>query len=494
MERPIRDLSEKASGAVPPELSPSADQTRQIDEQGHPEPASQPTAGRRSAMFWVAVVVSVLVALAGLIALGILPRLEKRNQLVEHTKEQTAALPTVSVVLAQRSPAIEEFSLPGSTQAIQDAPIYARVDGYLKQRYVNIGDHVHKGQILADIDTPELDKQVQAAESAVEQADANLDTAKQSLEKAVADNRSAVANVAKAKTDLQFFETELGRYKLLAKQGAVSLEDRDSRVQAYNGGMATLDALTATERASNANVNSARAAVHVAQAAVDRARAQAQQYEATRSFKKVTAPFDGIVTRRNVDAGALITSGSNSNNTLLFEIAKTDVLRVFVYAPEQFVPYMHEKEQAKLNFQEYARRDFVGEVTNVSGGVDPQSRTLEVEIHVPNPDHLLMPGMYASVKFQAPAQVRLPIVPATTLQTRADGAFIYTVDSTEHVHMHKVEIARDFGGQFEVSRGIAIGDQVIVSPSDNIVEGMSVKAIQAPGQASPNSNKTAARD
>jgi len=426
----------------------------------------------------VALVLSI-VALIVLVAFGALPRIFQQRALVVHTDTELAQAPYVSVTIAKPSPAIEEFTLPGNTQAIQDAPIYARVDGYLRSRYANIGDHVHAGEILADIDTPELDQQVQAAASAVEQARANLDSARQSYHKAVADEHTAEANVRKAKTDLQYFSTELDRYKHLEQQGAVSTEDRDSRLQAYNAGVATLDAAAEAVKSAQASVNSSRAAVNVAQAAMDAAQAQHDQYEATRSFRKVRAPFDGVVTQRNVDAGALITAGSNSSNSLLFEVAKTDILRVFVYVPEQYVSYIHAGEQALLNFDEYQGQDFVGIVSNVSGGIEPVSKTLQVEIHVPNPDHRLLPGMYAQVHFEFPAQMRLPIVPATTVQTRADGLYMYTVDKDNRVQMHKVDIGRDLGGQFEVAKGIAMGDKVIVNASDQLRDGMLVKSVMA---------------
>jgi RND family efflux transporter MFP subunit len=427
-----------------------------------------------------------IVALCALIAFGALPRIIQQKLLVDHTKAEMAEAPYVSVVKAQPGAPIEEFTLPGTTQAIQDAPIYARVDGYLRDRYVNIGDIVHTGQVLADIDTPELDQQVAAAASAVEQARANLDNAQQALDKAKADEVTAAANVQKAKTDLQYYTAELGRYKELSQEGAVSYEDRDTKLQAYNGGVATLDALTWALKSAQATVKSATAAVHVAQAAMNAAQAQHDQYEATRSFKKVRAGFDGVVTQRNVDAGALITSGSNSSNTLMFEIAKTDVLRVFVYVPEQYVEFIRQGEQAILNFQEYQDHDFVGLVANVSGGVDPTSKTLQVEIHVKNSDHKLLPGMYAQVRFQCPAQIRLPVVPATTVQTRADGEFMYTVDSAKHLHMHKIEIGRDLGGFFEIARGITPGDIVVINPSDQLREGMLVNTIVAPVEMNKN--------
>jgi RND family efflux transporter MFP subunit len=423
-------------------------------------------------------IVCATIIISALIVFGALPRITQERALVDHTKQQVGQAMSVSVVQAQPGPAIETFTLPGSTEAIQDAPIYARVNGYLHQRYANIGDVVKKGQILADIDTPEVDQQVSAASSNVEQAKAALDNAKEALTKSQADERTASSNVTKAKTDLDYAADEDRRYKELAKQGAVSLEDEDTRHQTYNDAMSTLDGAQSAQRSAHASVNSARAAVHVAQASLNAVQAQLQQFRATQSFKRVVALFDGVVTRRNVDAGALITSGSNSSNSILFEIAKTDVLRVIVYVPEQYVPYIKDGENAHLRFQEYANREFDGTIANVSGGVDPTSRTLQVEIHIPNSKHELLPGMYAQVSFQAPKKVRLPVVPATTLQTRADGGFMYTVDQNNIVHMHKVEIARDLGGQFEVMRGIGIGDLVIVSPSDRLQEGMTVTPVK----------------
>ncbi|MBI2811624.1 MAG: efflux RND transporter periplasmic adaptor subunit [Candidatus Melainabacteria bacterium] len=434
---------------------------------------------KRSNLPWVFGTIAIVVLL-GLIAFGALPRIFQQQALIQDTKKQNSESPSVSVTVAQPGASIEEFVLPGSTQAIQVASIYARVNGYLDQRFANIGDHVSAGQVLATIDTPEIDQQVQAADSAVQQASAQVENARETQLKAQADMRTVAANVRKGQTDLQFYTAEVKRYTGLAKQGAVSLEDRDSHIQQYNGAVATLESLNEAERSAKATYNSAAAAVKAAQSALDTSKAQLKQVTATRSFKKVTAPFSGIVTKRNVDAGALITSGSNNSNAILFEVAKTDVLRVFVYVPEQYVPYVHSGEKAFLNFPEYPRQDFVGTVTNVSGGLDETSKTLQVEIHVPNQDHVLMPGMYAKVRFQAPSTLRLPVVPASTLQTRADGSFVYVVDANNVVHMHKLEVGRDLGGQFEVSKGVNTGDKVIISPQDTISDGMKVEPVLAP--------------
>lgn len=434
---------------------------------------------KKSVLPWIIGTI-VVVVLIGLIAFGALPRISQQQTLIQDTKKQISEAPSVSIVVAQPGEAIQEFVLPGSTQAIQVAQIYARVNGYLNERFANIGDQVKAGQVLATIDTPEIDQQVQAAESAVQQARAQVENAKETQVKAQADMRTVAANVRKGQTDLQFYTAEVTRYAGLAKQGAVSLEDRDSHVQQYNGAVATLESLNEAERSARATFNSAAAAVRAAQSALDTAKAQHQQIEATRSFKKVTAPFSGIITKRNVDAGALITSGSNNSNSILFEVAKTDMLRVFVYVPEQYVPYIHQGEIAKLTFPEFPRQDFEGTVTNVSGGLDETSKTLQVEIHVPNQNHKLLPGMYAKVRFQAPSTMRLPVIPASTLVTRADGQFVYIVDNNNVVHIKKLDVGRDMGGQFEVANGVNDGDRVIISPQDFIMDGMKVNPVVAP--------------
>jgi RND family efflux transporter MFP subunit len=453
-----------------------------IDSKKHDLPVGRETLTPNNKQMKIKPVVLVLflAILGGAIAFGAIPRILQQQELVGHTHSQLAEATSVSYVIASPSPALEEFTLPGSTQAIQDAPIYARVNGYLSKRFVDIGDLVHKGQIMAEIDTPELDQQVQGASSAVEQAKANLDNTVEAVKKAEADAVSAAANVQKAKTDLEYYTAELQRYKELVKQGAVSVEDHDTRLQAYNSGVATYDSLIAAQNSAKASVSSAKAAVHVAQAAMAAAQYQHDQYNATRQFKTVKAPFDGIVVRSPIDAGSLITAGSSTTDTLIFEIAQADVIRTYVYVPEQYIPYIHLNEEVRLNFQEYPGIDFIGKVTNVSGGVNLDSKSLQVEVHIPNYDHKLLPGMYAQAHFEAPSVVRLAVVPSTTVQTRADGLFVYTVDDQKRVHMHKLEIGRDLGGKVEALKGIAVGDKVIVNPSDDIQDGLLVNPVAAP--------------
>jgi RND family efflux transporter MFP subunit len=415
--------------------------------------------------------------LGTLIAFGAVPRYFQHEALINHTQAQLSQAPAVSYVIAQPSEAVQEFVLPGSTEPIQRARVYSRVDGYLRLRNINIGDRVHKGQVLAEVATPDLDKQVQAADNSVKQAQSNLTNAEEGLKKAQFDERTAEANVKKAKSDMEFSRLEFARYDGLAKTGAVSNEQRDTQLTNYKGAASTLESSEQAQRSAAAAVKVAAAAVKSAQAAVGVAQSTRDQYAATQGFKEMKAKFDGVVTVRNVDPGALITSGSTSTNTILFELAKIDVLRIFAYVPEQYITAVHVGQTARLTFQAFPNESFLGTVTYVAGGLDDTNRTLQVEIHVPNDNGRLMPGMYAQVHFQSPSPVRLPIIPGSAVQFISNGCFVYTVDNNNRVHRHKVEVAKDLGGQVEISNGVAIGDKVIVTPPDDVVDGAQVNPV-----------------
>jgi RND family efflux transporter MFP subunit len=432
---------------------------------------------RRSGGRKIVLLILFVAILGALVAFGGLPRYFQQQSLIKKKQEQLSKSVSVSYVVAAPAPALEDFVLPGATQAIMDAPVFARVNGYISKLYVNIGDQVHTGEILADVDTPEVDKQVQAASDSVRQAKFNLDNAKELLSRAQSDSHTAAANTQKAKTDLAFAKVEYDRYVQLVQQGAVSKEDTDTRLTNYNGAVSTLQGMTSSESSAQAAIRSATAAVQVAKAAMEAAQSQHDQFAASQSFKEVRAPFDGVVTKRNVDQGALVTSGSNTGNTVLFEIAKIDVLRIFVYIPEQFVASVHDGQEAKLVVASHPDQTFTATVAYIAGGLDNGSRTLQAELHIQNKNHGLLPGMYAQVHFQAPSSKSMAIVPGSALQTRADGGFVYTVDDQQRVHMHKVKIEKDLGGQVEISSGISVGDKVVISPSDDIVEGVLVNPV-----------------
>lgn len=453
-----------------------------------PEPTGNATSGIRVLSILVGL---LLVALfSSLFALGAIPRIQS-NQIISARKtKQLEKTPSVSFVEAQAVPSIQQIRLPGAAEAILDAKVYARVDGYLKSRYVNIGQTVKKGQLLAEIDTPELDKQVLSARSNVNQAEAQLLAAREALIKAQTDEHTAASNVQKARTDLKFAGVQYERYKGLVKEGAVSREAGDSRETDYNGARATLQSALSQQKSASASIKQSEAAIEVAKAAVETARSQLSQYLATQEFKRVKAPFSGTVIHRNVDPGALITSGSDSNNSTLFEIANTDTLRVFVYVPEQHVSSIKVGQDALLAFQAFPSEKFKGKVTYIAGGLDPRSKTLQVEIHLLNPTHRLMPGMYAQVSFQTNVKELVALVPGSAIQSRAEGTLVYVVDDKNLVHLKKVEIRRDLGDQVEITSGIDIGDRVVISPSYEIQDGVSVDPVQLKRKPSTESKES----
>ena len=421
-----------------------------------------------------------VIAIGALVVWGAWPRIMQRESLLTQKKEQLLQAQSVSYVVAAPAPPILEFVIPGATQAILDTPIYARVDGYIRQGYANLGDRVHAGQVLAEIDTPELDNQVQTAASNVEQAKASLENAKQALDKAQHDKTTASANLRKTKADLTLAVAEYNRYKLLALQGAVSLEELDTRLSNYNGGIATVQAALGSEQSALAAVKSATAAVRASEASLHSMQSQYDQICSTRAFKRVTAKFDGVVTKRNVDQGALVSSGSNSSNTVLYQVANVDVLRVFAYVPEQYVSAVHLGATTGLSFQAFPGQKFTGKVIYVAGGIDPDSRTLQVEIHVPNQDHKLLPGMYAQIKFQEPSTSNIGIIPASAVETTAGGAFVYVIDQNNRLRRTPIQIAVDLGGRIAVDKGVRPGDKVVVSISDDILDGALVNPVLLP--------------
>jgi RND family efflux transporter MFP subunit len=477
MERHIAE-SAHGAGSKPPSQLPG-EQLEPIVVHGH-QPDVEDVAKPLLPMVKIALVTVPIVILVALIGLGALPRYFQGQTLLLDKKEELSQATSVSYLVAQPSPAVQEFALPGATEAILTAPLYARVNGYLQLRNVNIGDSVKTGQLLAEIETPELDKQVQSADNTVKQNRANLDNAQQAFKKAQADQRTAAANVEKSKSDLAYAKLEYARYQQLSSTGAVSIEDSDTRLTNYKGALSTLSATEQTEKSAAFQVQVTAASIKAAQAALDAAQDTRDQYAATRGFQQVRAPFSGIITARNVDPGALITSGSSSTNTMLFSLAKTDVLRLFVQVPEQYIPEIHVGQQAGLSFQAYPNERFTGTVTYVAGGLDPASRTLQVEIHIPNDKHRLLPGMYAQVFFNAPSRLRLAIVPGDAVQFVAGGIFAYIVDDSKHVHMHKVQLARDMGDKVEILKGISVGDKVVVNPPDGLVDGCPVNAVELP--------------
>ena len=307
---------------------------------------------------------------------GYLP-LEKRDSTVQaEAAKREKALPRMEVMLIGRAPKESGVTLPGTMQAITEAPL-PRADGFLKSRSVDIGDHVRNGQVLAIIDAPELDHQIHQAQAAIDQALAAVDQAEAAVEQ-------AQANLTRGKTELELARVTAERYKTLTAQGVVSKQDNDQYQAQFVAQSANLQAL---EKALTAQQSS----VVAAKGTVSGARANLARLEEVRSYLTVKAPFDGIVTQRNVDIGALVSNGT----TLLFRMAQIGTLRTFINVPQIGANGVHVGQPASLTLNNFPGRTFHGTVARTANSLDPTSRTMLTEIDVPNPAGELFPGMYA---------------------------------------------------------------------------------------------------
>jgi RND family efflux transporter MFP subunit len=362
----------------------------------------------------------LLVALV-LAVWGVASRVYSRNELGKETAEQ--AVPVVIVQKPALSPPAEDLVLPGSVQAFVEAPIFARTSGYLRTWYTDIGDAVKKGQLMAEIDTPEVDQQLR-------QSEADLATAK------------ANANLAHS-TDVRW-------QGLLANQ-AVSQQDADTRA-----GEAT---------ASQAQAASAQANV-----------ARLHELE---SFKRIVAPFDGVVTARNTDIGALITAGQTAGNAL-FRVADTGKLRIYIDVPEPYAPQTKPGIEVQLRFNEHPGEDYPARLVRTARALDPTLRTLRVELQVDNSRGELFPGAYTEAHFKLPGSTSTLRVPVTALIFRSQGLQIATVGSDNKARLRSIVQGRDFGTSVEVLSGVSADDQVVINPPDSLSDGGTVRVAPPP--------------
>jgi len=382
-----------------------------------------------------------------LLALGIVPRVRRAAELSATVEVSQSRPLAVSVVVPRPAPATTDLDLPGNIQATQETPIYARVDGYVRQWYADIGDRVKGGQVLAEIDTPELDQQVSQAEAAVSQARASLAQTEASLQQ--------------TKTNLELARISAERWTALLADGAVARQDVDERQSQYDAARASTDAAQANVDATRANVAASTANL--------------QRLQALTSFKKVVAPYSGIVTARTVDRGALITAGSGTTSPPLFKIAEIDRLRIFVNVPQTFVRSIAPGLEAKIVVREFPGRVFAGKVSRDASALDPASRTLLTEVLVPNTDLTLKPGMYAQVRFSVVGPDPPVLIPATALVIRGEGPQVVVVRQGDTAHYQKVELGRDLGATVEVISGLSGDERLIVNIPDGLKEGITVR-------------------
>jgi RND family efflux transporter MFP subunit len=371
----------------------------------------------------VALVVALVIAVA---VEGIWHRHSQEKAVTAWT--DVAAIPTVDIVHPAKGAPGQQIVLPGDVHAWYDAPLYARVNGYLKNWYFDFGAQVKKGQVLADIETPEIDAQLTAAK-------AKLDAA------------SAAVKVRDA--EAQFAKTTFARWQD-SPRGAVSVQEQEAKQADYESAVARL--------------NAAKADVAVAQADVDR-------LESLESFKQVVAPFDGVVTARETDIGALINAGSAGNARELFRVADTHKVRVYVKVPQRLAGNIPLGLTAELRLPQYPGRVFAAKATTTSRSVNTSSRTLLVELQADNPDGLLQPGSYVEAQLNLPSDPNTMLIPTSALLFRQHGLELAVVDSDGKIELKKVTLGRNLGVQVEVLQGLMPTDRIVNSPPDSLGTG-----------------------
>lgn len=388
-----------------------------------------------------AVALTVTGLLTVLFLVGLLPRLHRERALRAETAAASEVRPRVNAALPRRVPTGAAASLPGSVEPRRETTVFARTSGYVKRRLVDIGDKVTEGQLLAELETPEIQQDLLQAQAALAEAESAR---------------------AQAKSALDFARTSLDRSSALVTQGLSSQQDLDLKRAAFDTG--------------NNGIRSADATIRSRQATVKRL------VELT-AFARVTAPFAGTITSRSVEVGALVTAGNGAGQAM-FKVADVDTLRVVVSVPQTYAPLIRVGEDAQVSVREYPGRSFAGKITRATGALDPVTRTMQTEIDVPNGDHALLPGMYAQASLHLAAAHPPLLVPATALLLGAEGTAVLVVGADSRVRRKKIMIEGDYGADLGVAEGVDPDDRVVSNPSERLAEGVEVEVVSPPAAAS----------
>ena len=413
---PVHEEGAPGSDTVPDDIS----ETEDAPVATHFEPGTE--RGVKRAVILVVIVLAVAFVLVHVL------RFVHRRALTNETRAASATAPPVDVVVARPVTGVQELVLPGQTAAWFESTIYARVNGYVRRWYVDIGDHVTRGQLLASIETPDLDAELAAARAQL---------------------KTSQALVVARQAERAFAKTTNERWSG-APKGVVSEQERESK---------------------KADFDTAAARLYAAEAQVAQDSSRVAQYSAFAAYKQVRAPFDGTITQRRIDIGNLVTAGSSSTTTSLYQMTQNDPLRIFVDAPQSAVgDLMKPGLPVDVTTENMAGRHFTGQVTRTSEAVDPKARTFRVEIDLPNEDMALRPGMYVRTAFKLPGAGTVQ-VPASAMLFRPDGPHAAVVGADQKVHFAPVSIARDDGSTLEIGTGLQSGDKVVLNISNQVSEG-----------------------
>jgi RND family efflux transporter MFP subunit len=379
---------------------------------------------------WLAIS-ALLAALAALFVATMMPRWRAKAELENSARDQR---PVVSVISPERTGDGAGLVLPGSTQAIQETTINARTNGYIRRWLADIGAKVEAGQLLAEIETPEVDQE--------------LDQAR--------------ANLAQAAANLELARATWRRWQELLQKKVVSAQEFDEKKSGFDARQADLNA----------------------------AKANVKRLEDLQAFQKIVAPFAGIITARYIDNGTLVAAGSIGQNAALFRIAQTDPLRIFVSVPQTYARSISPGQTATVSFTEITEKTFPATVVHTTGAIDPASRTLLTDLQVPNADGQLLPGTYAEIRFALPQDGRTLVIPGNAVMIRADGAKVITVDTQHAIRYRPVKLGHDLGDRVEILSGLDTGDLLIANPNDALREGVEVKVQTPPSTQQTNAKPT----
>ena len=394
---------------------------------GIQKPPELPPAPPRKALALVGIALLVLLAAGGFTMLS---RMSHERALASETERET--VPTVAVVNPVSEKPDEDLILPGSLLAYEESPIYARTNGYLVRWYKDIGSRVNKGELLAKIDTPEVDQELNQSRAARQQIVAQMELAKITAD----------------------------RWQNLLKTDSVSAQEVDQNTSGYKQAQANL-------AAADANV---------------------RRLEQLEGFKEVYAPFTGVLTRRNVDPGALINAGAQAAGRELFDIARVDPLRVYTSVPQAYAPFIRVGAKTFVTLQEFPGQKFVAIVARTAEAIDPATRTLLTEVDVPNKDGRLLPGSFGEVHFAVGNGVNKVTIPVNAMLFRAEGPRVAVVGPDNKVQLRPINIGRDYGTTLEILGGVSPTDQIVINPADSLEDGQPVNVAQPqpqPGQAQP---------
>lgn len=406
---------------------------------GHGEQTIDPAPYRPSRRKLISTFAVGVVVLSSLVVLGMVPRLRSAKEAQSDRERMDHTAARVPVEKPTRASSNGKVVLPGTVQAVQDAVVYARTSGYVQKYTVDIGDKVKTGQVLAILDTPDIDQEMRAAEAATVQARANIE---------------------QARTQRDLASKERTRYQTLAGSGVVSQQDMEEHQAGYDAQSASLKASEAARGTADANL---------------------QRLRELKGFATVLAPFDGVITQRAVEIGQLVAAGTGQ---AMFHVANTSTVRVYVYVPQVYAPAIRVGDDATIMLRELPNRPFVGKITRTSGALDPGTRTLLTEIRIPNPDGALLPGMYAELALAANRVDSPLMIRPSALVADASGTRVAVVEHGE-IKWHDVKVDSDLGDQVAILSGLGDNDEVVVSPSERLTDGMRVVAEPAPKPEKP---------